>query len=94
MISNTSIVSRRWPKGHVKVTPKPADYTFIAKLTPSDIELFQTARQKAAKKLGGNPSNPMFLEELMRAYVSSPQERQKRSRHARSGSEASSGDAG
>jgi hypothetical protein len=62
-------MSRCWPKGHAKVAPKPADYTFIAKLTPSDIELLHVARQKAAKEVGGNPSNPMFLEVLTRAYA-------------------------
>ena len=56
----------REPRGLGAPTPF---YGFYARLEGQERDILMQAQAIAGLRLGGAPSNPMLLEELLRAYV-------------------------
>lgn len=64
------MITRRYrePRG---INADTGEYGFFVRVSGEDRELLKLARDKATEKLGGIPSNPMLLIEMMRIYLGS-----------------------
>jgi len=59
----------RNPRGISEDTPF---YGFYVKASGETRELLRKAQQVAAERLGAVPSNPLLLDELLKAYLRDP----------------------
>ncbi|QRM29560.1 hypothetical protein [Microvirga sp. VF16] len=62
------MITRRFnePRGLSEETPF---YGLYVRLSGESRELFRKAHEIAAKRLGATPSNPILLDELLKAYL-------------------------
>lgn len=64
------MITRRYrePRG---LHANTGDYGFYVRVSGEDRELLKQAKSVAEGRLGGSPSNPMLLIEMMKVYVAS-----------------------
>jgi hypothetical protein len=65
------MITRRYrePRG---LNSDREEYGFFVRVSGEDRELLKTAVEVAKKRLGGHPSNPMLLLDMMSVYTGRP----------------------
>lgn len=63
------MITRRYrePRG---LHSDQVEYGFYVRLSGADRELMRCAQEVATERLGGRPSNPMLLVDMMKAFTS------------------------